>query len=64
MSFQNSYHIDIKPGSFPNSINLNSKGNGQPLADYKDINGDGFIDVIIHFTTNEYQKLRKKGLYA
>jgi len=78
--------IDIKPGSFPNSINLKSSGvisvaifgnntfdvneinldaikfadaaiklkkSGQFMASYEDLNGDGIIDLIIHFATKE-----------
>ncbi|MEK9180208.1 MAG: kelch repeat-containing protein [Patescibacteria group bacterium] len=80
--------IDIKPGSYPNSINLGSNGvipvailgsstldvtqikliavtlanapvrfrsNGQPMASYSDINGDGFTDITVHFSTNDLQ---------
>ncbi|MEW6214833.1 MAG: hypothetical protein AB1478_06460 [Nitrospirota bacterium] len=71
--------VDIKPGSFPNSINLGSKGNVpvailsdsafdattvdrstvvfagvSPLSIGKspeDVNGDGLLDVILHFST-------------
>lgn len=77
--------IDIKPGAFPNSINLGSngvvpvailstqtfdarqvdpasvqlagahvkvKGNGTPIADLKDVNGDGRMDLVVQVTTN------------
>lgn len=80
--------IDIKPGSYPNSINLNSKGtvpvaifgnstfdvhkinltsitlagapikiknNGQLMANYEDVNKDGFVDVVIHIITKSLQ---------
>ncbi|MBU4204899.1 C40 family peptidase, partial [Patescibacteria group bacterium] len=80
--------IDIKPGSYPNSINLGSngvvpiaifgsatfdvkqidpttikladasvklKGNGQPMAGYSDINGDGFTDVVAQVSTQALQ---------
>jgi len=80
--------IDIKPGSFPNSINLGSngvvpvaifgsatfdvhqidpttvklanasvqlKGNGQPMASYSDVNGDGFTDVVVQVSTEALQ---------
>ncbi len=80
--------IDIKPDSFPNSINLNSKGatpvaifgnntfdvyqinlgsitlagapiklkkNSQPMASYKDVNGDGFTDLVVHVATEALQ---------
>jgi hypothetical protein len=78
--------IDIKPGSFPNSINLGSngtvpvailstpdfnastatidlssisfantsvrlKGNGSYQASNEDVNGDGILDLVIHFET-------------
>ncbi len=76
--------IDIKPDSYPNTINLGSngvipvaifgsatfavvqidpstiklanagiklKGNGQLVANYEDVNGDGFADIIIHIIT-------------
>lgn len=73
--------IDIKPGSFPNSINLKSKGNvpvailSSPTFDAttvdqstavfinasplsigktpKDVNGDGLLDVVLHFKTQD-----------
>jgi len=77
--------IDIKPGSYPNSINLGSRGNvpvaifstacfdatnldptsitlaaatlkikgkGTPMASFKDINGDGIIDLVVHVDTD------------
>ncbi|MDH3445354.1 MAG: hypothetical protein OEN50_15620, partial [Deltaproteobacteria bacterium] len=77
--------IDIKPGSFPNSINLGSqgtipvaifsspsfdatiidpltvtlanasvrlKGNGNPMASFEDVDGDGLLDVIVHIDTS------------
>jgi hypothetical protein len=77
-------NIDIKPGSFPNSINLGSggsvpvailgtadfdatsvdptsvtlesatvrlKGNGTPMASPEDVNGDGFVDLVVHVST-------------
>ncbi len=80
--------IDIKPGSYPNSINLGSngvvpvaifgsatldvhqidpttiklanalsklKGNGQSMANYSDVNEDGFIDIVIHIITDVLQ---------
>jgi hypothetical protein len=76
--------IDIKPGSFPNSINLGSMGNvpvavlstetfdattldvasisfaGAPVitkrngtfqASFEDVNGDGLLDLVLHFST-------------
>jgi outer membrane protein assembly factor BamB len=77
--------IDIKPGSYPNSINLGNNGNvpvailGSPTFDvttvnpysislagaavnlkgkaqtpqtsYEDVNGDGFMDLIVHVST-------------
>jgi len=77
--------IDIKPGSYPNSINLGSNGNvpvailgsptfdvttvnpysislagaavnlkgkaQTPQASYEDVNGDGFMDLIVHVST-------------
>lgn len=77
--------IDIKPGTYPNSINLGSNGNvpvailgsptfdvtsvdpysiclagaeinlkgkaQTPQASYEDINNDGFMDLIVHVTT-------------
>jgi hypothetical protein len=78
--------IDIKPGSFPNSINMNSKGtipvaiistsefdapsrvdkdsltfgrtgNEDSLAkctkSNEDVNGDGLLDVVCHFNTQD-----------
>lgn len=80
-----SVQIDIKPGSYPNSINLGSngvvpvaifgaasfdvsqidllsvtlananiklRGNGTLMASFSDVNGDGFLDVVIHITTS------------
>jgi cell wall-associated NlpC family hydrolase len=80
--------IDIKPGSYPPSINLKSKGvvpvailgsatfdvqqidpatvklanaavalkgNGQPMASYEDVNGDGIIDLVVHVPTQALQ---------
>lgn len=80
--------IDIKPGSYPNSINFGSNGtvpfaifgsptfdvrqinpttiqlanapvklknNGQPIASFEDINGDGFTDIIAHVITKSLQ---------
>jgi parallel beta-helix repeat protein len=80
--------IDVKPNSYPNSINLGSggtvptvifgtatfdvvqinpatitlanaaiklKGNGQSMANYTDINGDGFVDVVVHIITEALQ---------
>lgn len=73
--------IDIKPGSYPNSINLNNKGVipvailGSEVFDvsmvevesvvfacaepapmdpeYYDVNGDGFMDLVLHFYTQD-----------
>ncbi|MFH0791036.1 MAG: choice-of-anchor U domain-containing protein [Candidatus Omnitrophota bacterium] len=73
--------IDIKPGSFPNSINLKSEGKVpvavlssstfdansinrstvvfagiSPLSiegSPKDVNGDGLLDVVLHFKTQD-----------
>jgi hypothetical protein len=73
--------IDIKPGSFPNSINLKNKGvipvgilgsedfdvttidfetvrfaGAMPqdkAPSYEDVNGDGFTDLVLHFTTQD-----------
>lgn len=80
--------IDIKPGSFPNSINLGSngtvpvaifsdtafdattvdpttvtlasapvklKGNGTLMASFKDVNGDGLMDLVVHVSTQALQ---------
>ena len=80
--------IDIKPSSYPNSINLKSngvtpvailgsatfnvkqidpttiklanagvklKGNGQLMASYQDIDGDGFTDIVVHIVTDALQ---------
>lgn len=80
--------IDIKPGSYPNSIHLGSngtvpvaifssatfdartinpasvtlagaavklKGNGSPMATHQDVNGDGFVDLVIHVNTEALQ---------
>jgi len=77
--------IDIKPGAYPNSINLGSngvvpvaifgsrtfdvmkiiptsimlagstarvKGKGQPIATFSDLNGDGFMDMTVHVSTD------------
>jgi len=77
--------IDIKPGAFPNTINLGSngvvpvailstqtfdarqvdpasvqlagaqvkvKGNGTPITELKDVNGDGRMDLVVQVTTN------------
>ena len=77
--------IDIKPGSFPNSINLGSngvvpvailgsatfdasqvdpltvtmadakvklKGKGTPMASLQDVNGDGFLDLVVQVSTS------------
>lgn len=76
--------IDIKPGEFPNTINLGSngkvpvailssdtfdatqvdpltvtlagaqvaiRGRGTPMADVKDVNGDGLLDLLVHVET-------------
>lgn len=80
--------IDIKPGSFPNSINLKSDGviavailgsasvdvttidplsitlasapvqlrrNGAPMASFEDVNSDGYVDLVIHVSTQDLQ---------
>jgi hypothetical protein len=80
--------IDIKPGSFPNSINLGSsgavpvailgsatfdatqidpltvtladaavklKGKGTPMASLEDVNGDSFLDLVVHVSTEALQ---------
>ncbi len=80
--------INIKPGSYPPSINLKAKGvvpvavlgsatldvhqidpttvrlagaavalkgNGQPMASYEDVNGDGIIDLVVQVTTQALQ---------
>lgn len=80
--------VDIKPGGYPNSINLKSngaipvvvlgsatfdvkqidpitvklanalvrlKGNGQPMADYEDVNGDSFTDLVVQVPTQLLQ---------
>jgi pimeloyl-ACP methyl ester carboxylesterase len=80
--------VDIKPGSFPNSINLNSNGktpvailgtanfdvktinpqtltvagapvllkpNGAPMAELEDVNGDGYMDLVIQVSTQAMQ---------
>lgn len=80
--------IDIKPGTYPNSINLGSngvvpvaifgsatldahqidptsitianaavklKGNGQPMANYSDVNGDEFTDITVQVSTEALQ---------
>lgn len=77
--------IDIKPGSFPNSINLGSSGTvpvailssatfdattvdpatvtlagaavrltgkGMPIASFRDVNGDGLTDLVVHILTD------------
>ncbi len=31
------------------------KGNGQPVANYENINGDGFIDIIVYIFTDALQ---------
>ncbi|HEY6183491.1 MAG TPA: hypothetical protein VIW67_14675 [Terriglobales bacterium] len=76
--------IDIKPGTYPNTVNLGSKGtipvailsslsfnaasvspltvrlagvpvslkgNGMPKASLEDVNGDGLLDLVLHFST-------------
>ncbi|MBU2068199.1 MAG: LamG domain-containing protein [bacterium] len=78
--------IDIKPGSFPNSINLKSKGNVpvailsdstfdattvdrstvlfadiSPLSigeTPEDVNGDGLLDMVLHFKTQDLLNLQ------
>lgn len=40
----------------PDSVTLANasiklKGNGQAMADYKDVNGDSITDIVVHFTT-------------
>ena len=71
--------IDIKPGSYPNSINLKSRGvvpvailttyrfdvssvapetvlfaGASPVRwSFKDIDGDGYIDLLFHFNTQD-----------
>ena len=88
--------IDIKPGSYPNSINLKSNGvtpvailgsatfdvhqidlatiklanapvklknNGQPMASYEDVNGDGFTDIVVQVITKALQ-LTKNDIKA
>lgn len=85
---ENRVNIDIKPGSFPNSINLKSKGtvpvailstpifdaatvnittvrfegasvalknNGSPMAESEDVNGDGRLDLVLHFEISALQ---------
>ena len=80
--------IDIKPGSFPNSIQLKSKGKvpvavlsdsgfdarqvipstvtlagapvastpqGKRMASFADVNGDGRLDLVLHFATQALQ---------
>lgn len=80
--------IDIKPGSFPNPINLESEGsipvaifsdssfdatqidprtvsisganvrikqNGTLMYSFEDVNGDGLMDIVIHFSTQALQ---------
>jgi hypothetical protein len=80
--------IDIKPGSFPNSINLGSggsvpvaifgsatfdaaaivpgsvtlasapvqlKGKGRPMATLEDVDGDGYLDLVVHVDTSALQ---------
>jgi hypothetical protein len=80
--------IDIKPGGFPNSINIGSngtvavaifgsasfdattvdpltvtlagafvalKGKGTAIASFNDVDGDGFVDVVVHVSTDALQ---------
>jgi hypothetical protein len=80
--------IDIKPGGFPNSINLQSNGTvavaifsspsfdattvdpltvslagasvalagkGTPMASFADVDGDGLLDLVVHFRTSALQ---------
>jgi hypothetical protein len=87
-TFNTPVTIDIKPGSFPNSINLGSqgsvpvailgsatfdasqvdpltvtladaqvklKGKGTPMASLEDVNGDGFLDMVVHVSTEALQ---------
>jgi len=82
--------IDIKPGSYPNSINLKSKG-VVPVAvlgtsDFdvatvdpssvvfagasavkwalEDVNGDGKLDLVLHFNTQQLASLEKTSMTA
>ena len=82
--------IDIKPGTNPNIVNLESKGtvpvailsspsfsaatvspltvrlagvpvrlrgNGTPMASIEDVNGDGLLDLVLHFSTQALPRL-------
>jgi hypothetical protein len=82
--------IDIKPGTNPNTVNLESKGtvpvavlsspsfsaatvspltvrlaevpvslrgNGTPMASLEDVNGDGLLDLVLHFSTQALPRL-------
>lgn len=82
--------IDIKPGSYPNSINLNSKGvvpvavltttnfdasNVDPSTvkfagaspvrwTMEDVNGDGRLDMLFHFKTQDLVDLNENSTEA
>jgi cell wall-associated NlpC family hydrolase len=48
----NVYQINLNSVTLAGA-HITSKSNGQLMASYDDINKDGFIDLVVHFTTRE-----------